>query len=142
MVTNHFFSSFLLHSLHLPHLFTFSITLLFFLSTKTSLPSFLSSLPDSLILLNPLIFSSSHHLLQWHPRLRTSPTSNLLMHSISPAGVELMGSLPLTYWPENHIPMAEFVSFQTFSYFQVSLRSFVLVCFWPCKCLGFVVGWV
>ena len=27
-----------------------------------------------------------------------------------------------------------------FSFFQVSLWSSILMCFWPCKCLGFVMG--
>ena len=44
-------------------------------------------------------------------------------------GMRLMGPPPLTYRLENHIPMAESVSFQTFLIFQVSLLSSILMCF-------------
>ena len=47
--------------------------------------------------------------------------------------MRLVGPPPLTYCLENHIHMAESVSFQTFSHFQVFLRSFVSMLFWPCK---------
>ena len=99
----------------------------FFFFTKTSLSSLFLSLSDS-------HFLKLLHLLQWHPRPRSPSTSFLLMHSTSPVGkggggMRLMGPPPLTYWLENHIPMAESVSFQTFLIFQVSLLSSILMCF-------------
>ena len=50
--------------------------------------------------------------------------------------MRLVGPPPLTYWPENHIPMGEFVSFFIFSHFQVSLD------FWFKCVFGYLNAWV
>ena len=84
--------SFLLHSLHLPHIFIFFTTPLSFLSTKTSISSFFSSqfliLPLSPTSSFPYFLSFSHHLPQRRPRPRNPLTSYLLMPSVSPIGVD------------------------------------------------------
>ena len=127
MVTNHFFSSFLLHSLHLPHLFSLHPLIL----SNSSIFSFSLFLSSS----SPMapkakksfyvLFADAFHLTRWIGTTR------------------LVGPPPLTYRLENHIPMGEFVSFSFFfSHFQVPLWSLVWMCFWLSKCLGFAVGWV
>ena len=117
-----------LHSLHPPHLFTFFITPLSYLSTKTTLPSFFSSLLDSLILLNPLIFSFSLILSSFSPMAPKAKKSSYILSfdafHLTPwsGAMRLVGLPPLTYQPENHIPIGESVSFFIFfSHFQVSL---------------------
>ena len=125
MVPSHFFSSLLLHSLHLPHLFIFLITPLSFFSTKTYFPSLFSSLPDSLIFLNSLFFSFSPFLSSSSPMAPKAKKSSYVLsvdafHLTHWSGAtRLVGPLPLTYWPENHIPMGESASYSFFPHFQV-----------------------
>ena len=128
MVTNRFLSSFLLHSLHLPYLFTFFATPLSFLSTKTSLHPFFSSLLDSLILSNFLSFSLSPFLSSSSPMVPKAKKSSYVLsvdafHLTRWSGAtRLVEPPPLTYRPENHILMGESVSFSFFfSHFQVPL---------------------
>ena len=56
--------------------------------------------------------------------------------------VRLNESPPLTYRPQDHLSegaRTRSVSFSKFSHFLIFLWSFVLICFWTCICLGFVV---
>ena len=136
MVTNHFFSSFLLHSLHLPHLFIFFITPLSFLSTKTSLPSFFSS--HFLTVSFPLFLSSSPPMAPKAKKSFYVLSSNAFHLTRYSGATRLVGPSPLTYRPKNHIPMGECVGFSFFlSHFQVSLWSLVLMCFF-----NYVIAWV
>ena len=150
MVTNCFFS---FHSLHLSHLFIFSPT--------PQLPSFLSTklltsllLPSTIWLLSPK-----------SPHLKLSPRPSSLIFSMVPNSkktsymissnafnlthwnwaVRLNESLSLTYRPQDHLLKGVrigLVSFSKFSHFLIFFWSFVLIYFWTCKFLGFVVGWV
>ena len=150
----HFFSNgyqpflFLLNSLHLPHLFTFSITLFFsfFSLQKPPSPLFSShflTLSNSLILsfslyslfissngtqgqedlLHPFLWCIPPHPLEWGNEVNGASTINMLARESHSYG-----------W------ICKFSIF--FFHFQVSLWSFILMCFWPCKCLGFAMGWV
>ena len=56
--------------------------------------------------------------------------------------VTLMEPLPLTYWSEDHLSTNALARLVSFSFFLNFLWSSILICFWTCKCLGFVVGWV
>jgi len=117
----------LLHSLHLLHLFIFFTTPLSFLSTKASLPSFFSShlliLSFSQTLSFSLFLSSSPSIA---PKAKKSSyvLSSYAFHLIHWSGAtRLVGPPPLTYQPENHIPMGESVSFSFF----FSLSSFPMI---------------
>ena len=142
---------FLLHSLHLPHLLTFFITLqlpFFFLYKNFHLLSFPHIIWFSSSFKAPS-FSHSLSRLSSSPQMapKAKKTSYVLFSDTFflihwSGAVRLMKPPSLTYRPENHIPIAEFVSFSNFSHFQVSLWFFVLIFFLPCKCLSFVVGWV
>ena len=138
----------LLHSLHLPHLFTFLRTPLLFLYKNLPLLSFPHTIWFSILSETP---SFSHFLsrLSLSPQMapKAKKTSYVLSSDVFllthwSGAVRLMEPPTLTYWPGNHIPMVESVSFSNFSHFQVYLWSPILMCFWPCKCLDFVVGWV
>ena len=114
-----FFFLFLLHSLYLPHLFTFLITFLsFFLSTKTSLSSHFLTLPFSQTLLFPHFLSSSSLMAPKAKKTSYVLSSNAFHLTYWNGAKRLMGPSLLTYRLENQIPMAEFVSFQTFSHFH------------------------
>ena len=123
LLTVSFFSSFSSSSssLHILH------NSFFFLSTKTSL-SFLFS--HSLTLSNSKTPSFSHFLSKLSSSLPTAPKTKKTSYILSSdafhlthlsEATRLIGPPLLTYRPENHIPMAESVSFQTFSHFQFSL---------------------
>ena len=77
--------------------------------------------------LNPLTFSFSLILSSSSPMASKAKKSSYVLSSNAfhltrwSGAMRLVGSLPLIYYPENHIPIAEFVIFQFFSHFQVSL---------------------
>ena len=115
---------FLLHSLHLPHLFTFFITPFFFFSLQKPPPLFSSHL---LILLFSQSPSFSHFLSKLSPSFPMAAKAKKSSYIISfdvfyltrwSGAMKLMGPLPLTYRPENHIPMAESINFQFFLIFK------------------------
>ena len=98
MVTNHFFSSFLLHSLHVPHLFSLHPLILsnssifsFSLFLSSSSPMAPKAKKSSYVL-----FANAFHLTCWSRATR------------------FVGPPPLTYRPKNHIPLGESVSFSFF----------------------------
>ena len=129
---------FLLHSFHLPHLFIFSITLLFSLYKNLPLLFLFFTFSDSLILSNSLVllFSKLSSSSLMAPKAKKTSyviSFNAFRLTCWSGAMRLVGPPPLTYCLENHIPMAESVSFQTFSHFQVFLRSSVSMLFWPCK---------
>ena len=124
-----------LHILHNSSLF----------SLYKNLSSFFSSLPDSLILSNSLIFpflpffSSSS---QMAPKAKKSSyilSADAFHFTRWNGATRLVGPLPLTYWPENHIPIGESISFSFFFLFSSSSLIFGLNVFYLSKCLGFVV---
>jgi len=97
--------------------------------------------------------------------LKLSPFPSLLIFSMAPkfkkisyvlsndtfnlmcwnGAVRLNKSPSLTYRLQDHLSKGAkigLVSFPNFSHFWVFLWSSILICFWPCKCLGFTVGLV
>ena len=140
---------FLLHSLHLPQLFTFFLTLQLPLSLlyKTfPLFPFPHTIWLSHSLKTPLFshflsrFSSSPSMASKAKKTSYVLSSDVFLFTCWSGAVWLMEPPSLTYRLENCIPMAEFVSFFRLFSFQVSSLIFCFMCFWPCKCLGFVVG--
>ena len=120
---------FLLHCLHLPHLFTFSITLLSFFSKKKH--------PTPLFFSHPLTPpfpqtpSFTHLLSSSSPMAPKAKKSSYILSSDAfhltrwSGAMRLIGLPPLTYRSENHIPMAESISFQkifSFSSFSMILH--------------------
>ena len=118
--------------------FSFFITLQLPLFSLQKLPSSLFS-SHHLILSHSLKTPSFSHFLS---RLSSSPSmapkakktsyvlsSYAFLLTCWSGAVRLTESPSLTYWPKNHIPMVEFVSFSNFSHFQVSFLSSVLMCF-------------
>ena len=138
-------------------LFISLISFSFFITLQLPLFS-LQKLPSSLFSSHHLILSYSfktpsfsHFLSRLSSSPSTAPKAKKTSYVLSSYAfllthwsevVRLTESPSLTHRLENHIPMAESISFSNFSHFQVSLWSSILMCFGPCKCLGFVVGWV
>ena len=140
------FHSFLLISLHLPHLFTFSPTLqLPLFSYKTFCLLLISS---SLTIWTSLSFSNSFILSH---STQAESQENLLhdfRRSLQPYMLGwshiLTESPPLIYKPQDHLFEGARIgleSFLKFSHFQVLLWSSILIYFWTYKCLDFVIGW-
>ena len=147
MVTNRFlfFSSFSLFSssLHLLHnssLFSLykNLPLLFLFLIVSDSPI----LSNFLISLFSLFLSSSPSMAPNAKKSSHVLSANAFRLTRWSGAMRLVGPPPLTYQPENHIPMGKSVSFSFFSHFQVTFWSLVWMCFLPCKCLGFIVGWV
>ena len=143
-VTNCFFS-FSSYFLHLPHLFIFSLTLqfLFILYKNLSLSLISSSLAIWTLILSQTLSSSP-----MSPKAKKTSymiTGKVFNLTCQVGATRLMESPPLIHRPQNHLSedmRTELVSFSNFSHFRVLLWSSVLIYFWTCKCLSFVVGWV
>ena len=147
MVANHFFFL-LLHSLHLAHPFTFFITPLSFLFTKSSLSPFFSlhllasSFSQTLSFPHFLFPSSSP------PMVAKANKSSLVLDNDAfrlthwRGATRLVGPPPLIYRPENHIPASESISFSFFLIFKFTSNLWFRFNFLLCKCLGFDVGWI
>ena len=128
MVTSRFFfSSLLLHFLHLPYLFIFSITpyslyknlsFLFLFLTISDSPNLSKSL---ISLFSPFLSSSP----LMAPKAKKSSQVlfvDAFCRTRWSGATRLVGPPPSTYLLENHIPMGEFVSFLFFfSHFQAPL---------------------
>ena len=132
------------------HLFIFFLTLqLLFLSTKSYIPfSFFLTIWS--FPLQSLWKSLSPKTSSWHPSPRKPPmcsqatpsTSHPLEWGSKAARVSFLdiwvGGSPFCKCLGQ---IGDFFLF-FFSHFLIFLLSSVLICFWTCKCLSFVVGWV
>ena len=123
MVANCFFFL-LLHSLHLPHPFTFFITPFSFLSTKTSLSPFFSihlltsSFFQTLSFPHFLFPSSSPPMVAKAKKSSHALANDAFRLTHWSGATRLVGPPPLIYRIENHIPASESVSFSFFLIFN------------------------